>query len=44
MPAVIVEGCFIDNETDRQIADTVDEQMQMGYAIARGVLSYYSII
>ena len=43
MPAVIVEGCFIDNETDRQIADTIEKQMQMGYAIARGVLSYYGI-
>lgn len=43
MPAVIVEGCFIDNELDRQIADTVEEQKEIGYAVARGILRYLGI-
>lgn len=43
MPAVIVEGCFIDNPIDRQIADTVPEQQEMGYAIARGILRHLGI-
>jgi hypothetical protein len=43
MPAVIVEGCFIDNLEDRKLADTPEEQRQIGYAIAKGVLSYLDI-
>lgn len=37
-PAVIVEGVFVDNATDVQIADTVAEQKEFGYAYARGIL------
>ena len=37
-PAVIVEGVFVDNVTDVQIADTVAEQKEFGYAYARGIL------
>jgi N-acetylmuramoyl-L-alanine amidase len=43
MPAVIVEGCFIDNEEDRKIADTAEEQQQIGYAVAAGVLDYLGV-
>ena len=31
-PAVICEGCFVDNETDAQIADTIEEQRIFGVA------------
>ena len=43
MPAVIVEGCFIDNAVDRQIADTEEEQKAIGYAIANGIINHYGI-
>lgn len=42
-PAVIVEPCFIDNEQDRQIADTESEQKEIGVAIAKGVLDLLGI-
>lgn len=38
MPAVICEGCFVDNKEDVKIADTVAEQKEFGYAYARGIL------
>lgn len=37
-PAVIVEGFFVDNKTDAEIADTLAEQKQFGIAYARGIL------
>jgi N-acetylmuramoyl-L-alanine amidase len=37
-PAVIVECAFIDNPADIQILDTHQEQVNMGVAIARGIL------
>lgn len=37
-PAVICEGCFVDNETDAQIADTIEEQRIFGVAYAKGIL------
>ncbi len=37
-PAVICEGCFVDNATDAQIADTVEEQRAFGVAYAKGIL------
>ena len=43
MEAVIVEVCFIDNATDVQIADTVEEQKRNGRIIAHGILKYYGI-
>ncbi|OQB15695.1 MAG: Sporulation-specific N-acetylmuramoyl-L-alanine amidase [Firmicutes bacterium ADurb.Bin193] len=43
MPAVIVEPCFIDNEEDIKIADTEDEQAQVGVAIAKGILTFAGI-
>lgn len=43
VPAVIVEGFFLDNTTDRQIADTVEEQKSFGRAYAKGVLNYLGI-
>lgn len=37
-PAVIVEGAFLDNKKDVEIIDTLDEQVAMGVAIAKGFL------
>lgn len=39
MPAVICEGVFVDNKVDVEIADTVAEQKEFGYAYARGILA-----
>lgn len=41
--AIIVEGGFIDNATDRQLFDTVEEQKQLGIAVAHGVLEHLGI-
>lgn len=38
MNSVIVEVCFMDNVTDRQIADTKAERERNGIAIAHGIL------
>ena len=35
-PAVIVEGCFVDNTSDVQIADSIEEQKAFGVAYAKG--------
>ena len=37
-PAIIVEGCFVDNATDVQIADTKEKQKAFGEAYAKGIL------
>ena len=37
-PAVICEGFFVDNETDVQIADSLEEQKAFGIAYAKGIL------
>lgn len=42
-PAVICEGVFVDNATDVQIADAVEEQRAFGYAYARGILKTLGI-
>lgn len=42
-PAVIVECAFIDNSTDIQILNTPDKQIQMGIAIAKGILRTFGI-
>lgn len=42
MPAVIVEGAFLDS-ADRYIVDTTAEQQQMGIAIAEGFLDFVGI-
>lgn len=42
-PAVIVEGVFVDNATDVQIADTIAEQREFGKAYARGILKTLGI-
>ena len=39
MPAIIVEPCFIDS-SDRELADTEDEQWGVGIAIADGILRF----
>lgn len=36
--AVIVEGLFVDNKKDIQIADTLEEQKAFGIAIAKGII------
>lgn len=38
MPAVILEGCFVDNAKDVKAFDTKKEQQELGYAYARGIL------
>lgn len=43
MSSVIVEVCFIDNESDRQIADTKEERERNGIAIAHGILKQLGI-
>ncbi len=42
-PAVIVEGCFVDNATDAKIADTVEKQKAFGVAYAKGILKTLGI-
>lgn len=42
-PAVIVEGVFVDNATDVQIANTTEKQRAFGYAYARGILTTLGI-
>ena len=42
-PAVIVEGVFVDNPKDTEIADTIDEQRKFGEAYARGILKSLGI-
>lgn len=37
-PAVIAEGCFVDNQKDSQICDTIAEQQNFGKAYARAIL------
>ena len=43
MPAVIVEGAFVDNKKDAAQIDTVAEQRAFGYAYARGILKTLGI-
>lgn len=38
MPAVILEGCFVDNKKDVKDFDEKKEQQELGYAYARGIL------
>lgn len=38
MPAVILEGCFVDNWKDAKDFDEKKEQEALGYAYARGIL------
>lgn len=42
-PAVICEGFFVDNPTDVQIADTIEEQRTFGIAYAKGILKTLGI-
>ncbi len=42
-PAVIVEGCFVDNVSDVQIADSIEEQKAFGIAYAKGILKTFGI-
>ena len=42
-PAVICEGCFVDNATDAQISDTIEEQKAFGVAYAKGILKTLGI-
>ena len=42
-PAVLTECAFIDNKTDVQIIDTVEEQRMFGIAYAKGILDYFGI-
>jgi N-acetylmuramoyl-L-alanine amidase len=42
-PAVLCEGAFLDNKTDVQSIDTLEEQRTYGIAYAKGVLDYLGI-
>lgn len=42
-PAVICEGFFVDNPTDAQIGDTIEEQRAFGIAYAKGILKTLGI-
>lgn len=42
-PSIIVEGVFVDNATDIQIADTVEKQKKFGVAYAKGILKTLGI-
>ena len=42
-PVVICEGFFVDNETDVQIADSLEEQKAFGVAYAKGILKTLGI-
>ena len=42
-PAVIAEGCFVDNQNDIQICDTLPEQQEFGKAYARAILQTLGI-
>lgn len=41
--AVLCEGFFLDNGTDKQIADTIPEQQRFGIAYAKAILEYLGI-
>ena len=43
-PSVICEGGFVDNKTDSQAFDSLDEQRAFGVAYAKGVLDYLGIL
>lgn len=43
MPAVIVEGAFLDNHLDNNAIDTVEEQKGFGVAIAHGILNQLDV-
>lgn len=43
MPAVLVESFFVDNDKDRLIGDTVDEQRAFGVAYAKAILEFLGI-
>ena len=42
-PSIIVEGVFVDNATDVQIANTEEKQKAFGYAYAKGILKTLGI-
>ena len=42
-PSIIVEGFFVDNAIDVQIADTIEEQKAFGVAYAKGILKTLGI-
>ena len=42
-PAVICEGCFVDNAEDTKIADTIEKQKAFGIAYAKGILKTLGI-
>ena len=41
--AILTEGFFLDNATDRKVADAITEQQAFGKAYARGILKYFGI-
>lgn len=43
MPAVLYESFFVDNATDKQIGDTIQEQALFGVAYAKAILEYFGI-
>lgn len=42
-PAIILEGVFVDNKLDAEIANTKEEQEAFGVAYAKGILNYFGV-
>ena len=43
MISVLVESFFVDNEKDKTIGDTIQEQKALGIAYAKAILEYFNI-
>lgn len=43
MPAIIVEGAFLDNDKDNDAIDTIAKQVKFGIAYAHGILNFLGI-
>lgn len=43
IPAVLFESFFMDNEKDKSIGDTIEEQKKFGVAYAKAILEYFEI-
>lgn len=43
IPSIITELFFVDNKTDSKIGDTKQKNLELGYAVARGILKGFGI-
>lgn len=42
-PSIILEGCFVDNKKDAADYDSIAEQQEYGYAVARGICDFFGV-